>query len=231
MATTITSPNTNDVVNWAYQYSLACAKLSSSESAASSSATRKADIAAAKADFNATMKSLVPTEVQNSVQFQYMDALTSYNTEMASADTEAKRQAAMSNLYTTLSGITMPSATSTTLSALASNASTQMSQALASNSAMISNATSAWLSAVASGASLLNSKAADLTASLTTMLSQLGLDTSTITTPTVSTTASSAFAAGSGSAVTGGLSGSILNAALIGYLAAEQATTTTSGSG
>lgn len=227
MATTITSPNTNDVVNWAYQYSLACAKLSSSESAASSSATRKADIATAKADFNATMKSLVPTSVQSSVQFQYMDALTTYNTEMASADTEAKRQAAMSNLYTTLSGITMPSATSTTLSSLASNAAAQISSAIASNSAMVSNATSAWLSAVASGASLLNSKAAGLTESLTTMLTQMGLDASNITTPTITTTAASAFAAGSGSAVTGGLSGSIMNAALIGYMVAEQAATTT----
>jgi hypothetical protein len=218
MATTITSPNTNDVVNWAYKYSLACAKLSAAESAASSSATRSADIATAKASFNATMKSLVPTEVQSSVQFQYMDALTAYNTEMASADTEAKRQAAMTNLYSTLEGITMPSATSSTLSSLASNAAAQISAAIASNSAMVSNASSAWLSAVASGANTLNSAA-------TSLFTKLGLDTSTV--PTITTKAASAFAAASASATTGGSSGSIMNAALIGYLVAEQAATAT----
>ncbi|WP_428566008.1 MAG: hypothetical protein ACP59X_05635 [Solidesulfovibrio sp. DCME] len=213
-----TSISTDSVVNWAYQYSLACAKLSSAESAASSSATRSEDIAAAKASFNATMKSLVPTEVQDSVQFQYMDALTAYNTEMAAADTQAERQAAMTNLYSTLEGITMPTATASTLDSLASNAAAQISAAIASNSAMVSNASSAWLSAVTSGANSLNSAA-------TSLYTQLGLDTATM--PTITTKASSAFAAASGSAAAGGTTGSILNAALIGYLVAEQAATAT----
>ena len=39
-----TSAATNDVVNWAYQYSLASAKLSSAQANASSSATRSKDI-------------------------------------------------------------------------------------------------------------------------------------------------------------------------------------------
>ncbi len=223
MATTITSPNTNDVVNWAYKYSLACAKLTSAENAASSSATRSKDIATAKADFNATMKSLVPTDVQTSVQFQYMDALTQYNTDMASATTEKGRQAAQTTLYSTLSNITMPSATSTTLADLATANQTAASNAAANIKSMVSNAGSAWLSAVASGANLLHTQAASLTESIKTALAQVGVDTSNITTPTLSTTASSAFAASSASATTGGSAGSILSAALIGYLVAEQA--------
>lgn len=223
MATTITSPNTNDVVNWAYKYSLACAKLTSAENAASSSATRSKDIATAKADFNATMKSLVPTDVQTSVQFQYMDALTQYNTDMASATTEKGRQAAQTTLYSTLSNITMPSATSTTLADLATANQTAASNAAANIKSMVSNAGSAWLSAVASGANLLNTQAASLTESIKTALAQVGVDTSNITTPTLSTTASSAFAASAASATTGGSAGSILSAALIGYLVAEQA--------
>jgi len=223
MATTITSPNTNDVVNWAYKYSLACAKLTSAENAASSSATRSADIATAKADFNATMKSLVPTDVQTSVQFQYMDALTQYNTNMASATAEKERQAAMTTLYSTLEGITMPSATSTTLADLATANQTAVSNAAANIKSMVSNAGSAWLSAVASGANLLNTQASSLTESIKTALAQVGVDTSNITTPTITTTAASTFAAASASATTGGSAGSILSAALIGYLVAEQA--------
>jgi hypothetical protein len=223
MATTITSPNTNDVVNWAYKYSLACAKLTSAENAASSSATRSKDIATAKADFNSTMKSLVPTNVQTSVQFQYMDALTQYNTNMASATTETQRQAAQTTLYSTLSNITMPSATSTTLADLATANQTAVSNAAANIKAMVSNAGSAWLSAVASGANILNTQASSLTESIKSALAQVGVDTSNITTPTFSTPASSAFAASSASATTGGSAGSILSAALIGYLVAEQA--------
>lgn len=223
MATTITSPNTNDVVNWAYKYSLACAKLTSAENAASSSATRSTDIALAKADFNATMKSLVPTDVQTSVQFQYMDALTQYNTDMAAATTEKGRQAAQTTLYSTLSNITMPSATSTTLADLATANQTAVSNAAANIKSMVSNAGSAWLSAVASGATILNTQASSLTESIKTALAQVGVDTSSITTPTLTTTASSTFAAASASAATGGSAGSILSAALIGYLVAEQA--------
>jgi hypothetical protein len=240
MATTITSPNTNDVVNWAYQYSLACAKLSAAESAATSSATRKVDTAAAKASFNATMKSLVPTDVQSSVQFQYMDALTAYNTDMAAATNEAGRQAAMTNLYTALGNITMPSATSTTLDSLVSdtlsaqktnlsNAAADLAAMLSDASSMASNAGTAWLSAVASGANTLNSKASSLTESTIALLSQLGLDTSGVSTPTISTEAASTFAAASAAAATGGSSGAILNAALAGYLVANQATGTDTG--
>ncbi len=223
MATTITSPNTNDVVNWAYKYSLACAKLTSAENAASSSATRSKDIALAKADFNSTMKSLVPTDVQSSVQFQYMDALTQYNTNMAAANTEKERQAAMTTLYTTLEGITMPSATSTTLSDLAAANQATVSNAAANIKSMASNAGSSWLSTVASGANTLNSQAATLTDSIKTALAKVGVDTSNITTPTISTASASAFAAASASAASGGSSGSLMNAALIGYLVAEQA--------
>ncbi len=223
MATTITSPNTNDVVNWAYQYSLACAKLTSAENAASSSATRSKDIATAKASFNATMKSLVPTDVQSSVQFQYMDALTQYNTDMASATTETQRQQAQTTLYSTLSSITLPSATSTTLSDLAAANQATVSNAAANIKSMASNAGSSWLSTVASGANALNSQAATLTDSIKTALAKVGVDTSSITTPTISTTAASAFAAASASAASGGSSGSLMNAALIGYLVAEQA--------
>lgn len=237
MATTITSPNTNDVVNWAYKYSLACAKLNASESAASSSATRSEDIATAKADFNATMKSLVPSSVQTSVQFQYMDALTAYNTELAAADTEKERQTALTNLYSTLGNLTIPSATSTTLEQLGtdtltaqktnlSNAAASIKSMLASAATMASNASSAWLSSVASGANILNTQGASATDSLKSLLTSLGLDTSGITAPTVSTQASSSFAAGSGTAVAKGTPGTIMNAALIGYLVANEAANT-----
>lgn len=240
MATTITSPNTNDVVNWAYQYSLACAKLSSAESAATSSATRRSDIATAQASFNATMKSLVPSDAQSSVQFQYMDALTAYNTDMAAATDEAGRQAAMTNLYSALGNITPPSATSTTLSSLItdtlsaqqanlSNAAAEIASMLSDASSMASNAGTAWLSAVSSGANTFNSQAASLTESNIALLSQLGMDTSGITAPTISTEAASTFAAASAAAATGGSSGAILNAALAGYLLASQATGTDTG--
>ncbi len=218
-----TSISTDSVVNWAYQYSLACAKLTSAENAASSSATRSADIATAKADFNATMKSLVPTDVQSSVQFQYMDALTQYNTDMASATTEKERQAAMTTLYTTLEGITMPTATSATLDDLVAANQAAVSNAAANIKSMVSNAGSSWLSTVASGASTLNSQASSLTDSIKTALAKVGVDTSNITTPTINTASASAFAAASASAITGGSSGSLMNAALIGYLVAEQA--------
>lgn len=225
MATTITSPNTNDVVNWAYQYTLACSKLTAAENAASSSATRSVDIAAAKTSFNATMKSLVPTSVQTSVQFQYFDALTAYNSDMAAATTETQRQAATTNLNTALGKITMPSATSTTLADLATANQAQMSNAAANIKSMVSNAGSSWLTAMASGASSLNSKTASATTELKSMLAKLGMDTSSITTPTVSTSSTSTFAAASAAAATGGTAGSILSAALIGYLVANPTTT------
>ncbi|MFU2208988.1 hypothetical protein [Solidesulfovibrio sp. C21] len=212
MATT--SVSTSDVVNWAYQYSLACAKLTSAENAASSSSNRRAGIATAKADFNNTMISLLPTDAQSSVQVQYMQAYTSYNTAMASTTSEAGRQAAMTSLYDTLSGITLPTAT-------VSNAMIEISNAMANIASMASNAGTAWLAAVASGANILNTQAASYTESLKTMLSNAGLDTSGITSPTISTQAASTFAAASAAAATGGTSGAILNAALVGYILAN----------
>ncbi|EFL49803.1 conserved hypothetical protein [Solidesulfovibrio fructosivorans JJ]] len=210
MATT--SVSTSDVVNWAYQYSLACAKLTSAQSAASSSSNRRADIATAQADFNNTMISLLPTDVQSSVQVQYMQAYTSYNTAMASTTSEAGRQAAMASLYDTLSGITLPTA---------SNATINISNAMANIASMASNAGTAWLAAVASGANIMNTQAASYTESLKTMLSNAGMDTSGITSPTISTQAASTFAAASAAAATGGTSGAILNAALVGYILAN----------
>ena len=229
-----TSINTNDVVNWAYQYTLASAKLTTAQSAASSSATRRSDIATAQADFNATMKSLVPTEAQTSVQFQYFDAYTNYNTALGGASSEKERQAAMDGLLTELSGITIPSATSSTLDALAtdtlnaqktnlSNAAAGVKAMAASAAKMASNASATWNAAIASGASALNSKAASMTDSLKTLLASMGLDTSTITTPTVSVPPTSAFAAGSATAAASGTPGTILNAALIGFLTASEA--------
>jgi hypothetical protein len=233
MATAI---NTKDVVNWAYQYNLASAKLVSAQSAASSSATRSKDIATAQADFNATMKSLVPAEAQSSIQFQYFDAYTKYNTALAGATTEKGRQAALTSLYKDLSGLTLPTATSATLDALStdtinaqkaniSNAAAGIKSMVTSAAKMASNASAAWLSSVTSGAGSLNSAATSLTDTLKTMMTSLGLDTSTVTTPTVGVTPTSAFAAGSATAATNGTPGSILNAALIGYLVANQATT------
>lgn len=212
MATT--SVSTSDVVNWAYQYSLACAKLTSAENAASSSSNRRADIATAKADFNNTMISLLPADAQSSVQVQYMQAYTSYNTAMASTTSEAGRQAAMTSLYDTLSGITLPTAT-------VSNAMIEISNAMANIASMASNAGAAWLAAVASGANILNTQAASYTESLKTMLSNAGMDTSGITSPTISTQAASTFAAASAAAATGGTPGAILNAALVGYILAN----------
>ena len=58
-----------------------------------------------------------------------------------------------------------------------------------------------------------------------TLMTSLGLDASGVTAPTVSTTPTSAFAAGSATAAANGTPGSILNSALIGYLVANQATT------
>lgn len=225
MATTITSPNTNDVVNWAYQYTLACNKLTAAQNEASYSATRSEDIAAAKADFNATMKSLVPEEAQTSVQFQYMDALTAYQAEMGAADSYAERAAASRNLTEALSAITLPDATSTTLEDLATANKTQVSNALANIKSMASNAGTAWLEAAASGASALDAKSATATESLKTLLESLGMDTADVTTPTYSTKAVSTFAAASAAAATNGTPGSIMNAALIGYLVADQAAT------
>ena len=111
MATTI---NTTEVANWAYQYNLASAKLTSAQNAASSSASRREDIATAQATFNATMKSLVPEEAQTSVQFQYFDAYSSYNVALAGASTEKERQAATDSLLTTLGEVTIPTSTTTT---------------------------------------------------------------------------------------------------------------------
>lgn len=230
-----TSAATNDVVNWAYQYSLASAKLSSAQANASSSATRSKDIATAQASFNATMKSLVPSSVQSSVQFQYFDAYTNYNTALAGASTEKERQAALDSLYSELSGLTLPTATSSTLDGLftdtmntqkanISNAAAGVKSMLASAAKMASNASAAWMSAIASGANALNAKAGSLTDSLKTLMTSLGLDASGVTAPAVSTTPTSAFAAGSATAAANGTPGSILNSALIGYLVANQAT-------
>ena len=234
-----TSAATNDVVNWAYQYSLASAKLSSAQANASSSATRSKDIAEAQASFNATMKSLVPEEVQSSVQFQYFDAYTNYNTALAGATTETERQEALEGLYSELSGLKLPTATSSTLDGLftdtmntqktnLSNAAAGVKSMLASAAKMASNASSAWMSAITSGANALNAKAASLTDSMKTLMTSLGLDTSGVTAPTVSITPTSAFAAGSATAAANGTPGSILNSALIGYLVANQATTSDS---
>jgi len=96
---------------------------------------------------------------------------------------------------------------------------------LASAASMATNASAAWMSAVTSGANALNAKAASLTDSMKSLMTSLGLDTSGVTTPTVSTTPTSAFAAGSATAAANGTPGSILNSALIGYLVANQATT------
>ena len=112
-----TSINTKEVVNWAYQYNLACAKLTSAQNGASSSATRSKDITTAQASFNATMKSLVPEEAQTSVQFQYFDAYSSYNVALGSATTEKQRQAATDSLLTTLGEVTIPTSTATTTDA------------------------------------------------------------------------------------------------------------------
>ncbi|KHK03818.1 hypothetical protein [Desulfovibrio sp. TomC] len=229
-----TSVNTSDVVNWAYQYSLASAKLSTAQSAASSSATRRSDIATAQADFNATMKSLVPAAAQSSVQFQYFDAYTNYNTALAGASSEKERQAAMNGLLTELSGITLPTPTSSTLDALVtdtlsaqktnlSNAAAGVKAMAASAAKMASNASAAWNAAIASSASALNSQATSMTDSLKNLFASMGLDASTITTPTASVSPTSAFAAGSATAATSGTPGTILNAALIGFLTASEA--------
>jgi hypothetical protein len=98
----------------------------------------------------------------------------------------------------------------------------------ASAAKMASNASAAWTTAITSGANALNSQAAGLTDSLKTLLSSMGLDTSGITSPTVSVPPTSAFAAGSATASASGAPGTIMSAALIGYLAASQAATTDS---
>lgn len=171
-----TSINTKEVVNWAYQYNLACAKLTSAQNAASSSATRSKDITTAQASFNATMKSLVPAEAQGSVQFQYFDAYSSYNVALGSATTEKQRQAATNSLLTTLGKVTVPTSTATTADAQ------------------------------------------------TTSQSTAAADATTVQ-PTAAATA--AFAATTTTAAAGGAPGTILNAALIGYLVASQGTDTT----
>ena len=166
-----TSASTSDVVNWAYQYSLASAKLSSAQANASSSATRSKDIAEAQASFNATMKSLVPSDVQSSVQFQYYDAYTSYNTALAAASTEKERQAALDGLYSTLGGLTLPTPTSSTLDSLLSdtltaqqtnlsNAAANIKAMAAEAASMASNAGAAWISTVSAGANAFNAAAA-----------------------------------------------------------------------
>jgi|GEM_PF-1092366 len=221
MATTV-----SDAVNWAYQYNLACGKLTAAQSAASSSSSRSEDIAAAQATFNATMKSLVPEEAQSSVQFQYFDAMTAYNSALAAADTATEREAALTSLYTTLSEVTLPTDT-TTLDSLTSDAATAWKTMLSNANAMATSAGSSWLSATASGASLLNAQASEMTESIKTALASLGVDTSAITAPTISDAAASGYFAGAASAVTGGSSGDIMNAALVGYLLANPVDTTT----
>lgn len=225
MATTTTSPTTSDVANWAYQYSLACSKLTSAQNKASSSATRSADITAAQANFNATMKSLVPAEAQSSVQFQYFDALTAYNTNLGAADSKAQRQAATDSLNTALGGITVP-ATTTTLADVAAANAAQAASAAADLKSMASNAGAAWLTDMATRAHTFNATSAAATAELASSLSSLGLDTANLTAPTVSVAATSSFAAATASAATGGTSGAIMNAALVGYLVAAQAAPT-----
>jgi len=237
MATTI---NTSDVVNWAYQYSLASAKLTSAQNKASSSATRSADIATAQASFNSTMKSLVPAAAQTSVQFQYFDAYTNYNTALASATTEAGRQAATDSLLTELSGITMPTPTSSTLSGLVSdtlsaqktilsNAAASMKSMQASAAKMASNASAAWNAALASGANALQSMSANLSklmASQADNFNALGSGLSSSTNALLPNTAASPFAASTAASAANGTPGDLLNASLIGYLAASQAANT-----
>ena len=219
----------SDVVNWAYQYNLACAKLTSAQSAASSSATRSEDITKAQATFNSTMKSLVPTDAQSSVQFQYFDALTAYNSALGAATTEKERQAAMTSLYTTLSGITLPSNT-TTLESLSSDAATARQTLLSNANAKASAAGSSWVSATASSAKLLNAKTSEMTESVKAALAKLGVDTSNITAPTVSNETASSYLAGAATALAGGSGADIMNAALTGYLLATQSASTSSDS-
>lgn len=232
-----TSINTSDVVNWAYKYSLASAKLATAQSAASSSATRREDIATAQADFNATMKSLVPESAQTSVQFQYFDAYSNYNVALGAATTEKERQAATSDLLTALGDITMPTPTSSTLDGLVtdtlsaqtanlSNAAASIKTMLASAATLASNASAAWNTAIASAANSFNSLSASLTESMNTLLTSMGQEATTLTAPVVEKPPTSSFAAATATSAAGGTPGSILNASLIGYLAASQATNT-----
>lgn len=131
-----------DAVNWAYQYSLACAKLVNAENTAGTSNSRSADIATAKADFNATMKSLLPSDAQSSVQVQCFDALTTYNTSMASADTQATRASALDTLYDTLGGITIPTSSTTTSSTTTASNASYSNASVAAYSAGLAGATS-----------------------------------------------------------------------------------------
>jgi hypothetical protein len=173
------------------------------------------------------MKSLVPAEAQSSVQFQYFDVLTAYNAELGAATSEAQRQAATDNLNTALGGITVP-ATSTTLADVAAANEAQAASTAAELKAKASNAGAAWTAAMADKAHTFNAQSAASTAELAATLSSLGLDTSNLTAPSVSVRATSAMTAATASAATGGSSGSIMNAALVGYILAEQAAPTDS---
>jgi hypothetical protein len=193
---------TTTVENWAYQYTLACAKLTNSLNTAGTSNSRNTDIATAKTAFNDTMTSLLPDSVTSSTQYQYYDALKTYNTSMATADTSTKRWAALDSLYTTLSGITVPASTIT----------------------VTSGAT--WNQCVASSANIINTISANATTNLKTVLSNAGMDTSSITTPTYSDASVSAYLAGLFAASSGVAPTEYMNATLMGYLIANGTTST-----
>lgn len=215
MATT--SASTDAVTTWAYQYTLACMKLTNAENAATSSSSPSEDIATAKTNFATTMESLLPTTATSSVQFEYYNALTTYNTDMAAADTSAKKSTALDTLYTTLSTITQPTATSSTLSQLAADT-------LALQKTNLSNAKITWNTAVASSANLFNTNASNATGALKSYLASFGVDTSGITAPTYSNASISAYAAGALAAANNGTPGEIMNAALYGYMVANPLT-------
>ena len=209
-----TSASTDAVTTWAYQYTLACMKLNNAENTARSSSTPSQDIATAKSDFATTMKSILPSTATSSVQFEYYDALTTYNTDMAAADTSAKKSTALDTLYTTLSTITQPTATSSTLDQLAADT-------LAQQKANLSNAKATWNTGVASSAKFFNTMASNATGALKSYLSSFGIDTSGITSPTYSNASISAYAAGALAAANNGTPAEIMNASLFGYMVAN----------
>jgi len=90
---------------WAWNYSLATAKMLNSMNAAETSGSRS-DKTTAMDTFAETMKGMLPEDAVSSPQFQYFSAVNTLNNTLYSATSAADKQSAMDAFYSSLDSIT-----------------------------------------------------------------------------------------------------------------------------
>ncbi len=91
---------------WAWNYTLATAKMLNSFDAAEKSGSRT-EKTTAMDSFAETMKGMLPEEATASPQFQYFSAVNTLNNALYSATGSTEKQAAMDAFYSSLDGITV----------------------------------------------------------------------------------------------------------------------------